>query len=170
MPNKNNYVAFQLDNTIIEQYYMIGQEINKTIDNFSPFELDQIHMTVCFLGDLSKKIKINGKKILEQLDISIKTQPETSSLEFDSFELFGTKNNLIVARFKISNKEREKIIQFKKYCSDNYGAPLEDYFTPHITLGKILHFNESNCPDLFTIQIPRPKITKLGTVSMKLMF
>ena len=58
MVNKNNYIAFELDNTIIQQFYTIGQELNKVIENFCPFELEQIHMTVCFLGELSKKIKI----------------------------------------------------------------------------------------------------------------
>ena len=168
MVNKNNYIAFELDNTIIQQFYTIGQELNKVIENFCPFELEQIHMTVCFLGELSKKIKIDKRKTFDQLMECIQNQPEITSLEFDSFELFGTKNNLIVAKFKISKKEQEKIIQFKKYCSENYQAPDEDYYIPHITLGKILYYNQTNQLDLSKIAIEYPLITKLGSVKMKL--
>jgi 2'-5' RNA ligase len=62
-------------------------------------------------------------------------------LEFDSFSLFGSHQNLIVAKFKCvnSNDFINKMITFKRmFCQ--IGAKEENYFTPHITLGKINNF------------------------------
>jgi len=52
MPNKNNYITFDLDFKTINYFYGISQELSQKINNFVPFELEQIHITVCFLGKL----------------------------------------------------------------------------------------------------------------------
>lgn len=67
MPNKNNYIAFNLDHQTINDFYKISQELSQKINNFVPFELEQIHLTVCFLGELGKKIKTNKKETFEKL-------------------------------------------------------------------------------------------------------
>ena len=40
MPNNNNYIAFDLDFNITNQFYLISQEISNKIENFCPFELE----------------------------------------------------------------------------------------------------------------------------------
>lgn len=168
MPNKNNYIAIDLDNETINDFYKISQELSQKINNFIPFELEQIHMTVCFLGELGKKIKTNKKETFEKLLFDIESQDKISTLQFDSFQLFGTKNNLVVAKFTIGKKEEKKIIEFKKYCAKTYFAPDENYYTPHITLGKILYSSENNDINLNELNITKPTCVKLGNVGMKL--
>lgn len=168
MPNKNNYIAFDLDFETINDFYKISQELSQKINNFVPFELEQIHMTVCFLGELGKKIKTNKKQVFENLLFDINSQDMISTLQFDSIKLFGTKNNLVVAKFTISKKEEKKIIEFKKYCSNNYFAPDENYYTPHITLGKILYSSENDKINFDELNITKPICIKLGNVGMKL--
>ena len=168
MPNNNNYIAFDLDYDIINQFYLISQEISTKIENFCPFEFEQIHMTVCFLGELGKRIKINKKETFEKLNYDVINFDEIENLIFDSYELFGSKNNLIVAKFKISKSDEKKIIQFKQYCSKIYGAPNEDYFTPHITLGKILNYNEKNHIDITKLNISKPIINTITNPKLKL--
>ena len=158
MPNNNNYIAFDLDFNTKNEFYLIAQEISSKIENFSPFELDQIHMTVCFLGELNKKIKINKKETFDKLQSEINNFAEIGNLIFNSFELFGSKNNLIVAKFKMSKSDENKIIKFKQYCSKTYGAPDENFYVPHITLGKILHYNETNKIDVSKLNISKPNI------------
>lgn len=60
-----------MDSNIIEQFYLISLEISNKIENFCPFELEQIHMTVCFLGELGKRIKTNKKETFEKLHLDI---------------------------------------------------------------------------------------------------
>jgi 2'-5' RNA ligase len=167
MPNNNNYIAFDLDSTITNQFYLIGQEISSKIDNFSPFEFEQIHMTVCFLGELGKRIKTNKKETFEKLQLDIDNFTPIDNLVFDSYELFGSKNNLIVAKFKISKSDEKKVIQFKQYCSSTYGAPDENYYTPHITLGKILHYNDSNPININKLNISKPDTNIISNPKLK---
>lgn len=84
MPNKNNYVAIDLDYKIINDFYKISQELSQKIDNFVPFEFEQIHMIVCFLGELGKKIKTNKKETFEKLLFDIQRQNKISTLQFNS--------------------------------------------------------------------------------------
>lgn len=168
MPNNNKYIAFELNSEIVEEFYNIGQNISTQINNFSPFEIDQIHMTVCFLGELFKKIKTNKKEILENLLNEIKNYPQIKTLVFDCYELFGNKNNLIVAKFKMSKSEEKNIIELKKYYSSKFNVPLEDFYVPHITLGKILNMSEKNKINLNNIKISKPINNKLYPLSMKL--
>ena len=168
MPNNNNYIGFDLDFNTSNQFYLIGQEISSKIDNFCPFELEQIHMTVCFFGELNKRIKTNKKETFEKLHLDINNFTGIGNLEFDSYQLFGSKNNLIVAKFKISKSDEKKIIQFKQYCSKTYGAPDEDYFTPHITLGKILHYNDSNPINIDKLNISKPDYNIIFNPKLKL--
>lgn len=168
MPNSNNYIAFDLDNVICQEFYDIGQNIFAKLENFSPFELNQVHMTVCFLGELSKKIKTNKKETFENLLTEIHDFPPICTLEFDSYQLFGSKNNLVVAKFKMSKADEKKIIDLKKYYTDKFQAPKENYYTPHITLGKILNMNGENKIDLDSLNLPKPSNLKLGSISMKL--
>lgn len=168
MPNNNNYVAFDLDFDVINQFYLISQEISTKIENFCPFEFEQIHMTVCFLGELGKRIKTNKKETFEKLNLDINNFDGIGNLIFDSYELFGSKNNLIVAKFKISKSDEKKIIQFKQYCSKSYGAPNENYYAPHITLGKILNYNEKNPIDINKLNISKPIINVITCPKLKL--
>jgi hypothetical protein len=70
MPN-NNYIAFDLNWNMSNQFYLIVQEISNKIDNFCPFELEQIHIIVCFLGELGKRIKTNKKETFEKLQMDM---------------------------------------------------------------------------------------------------
>ena len=171
MPNNNCYVAFDLDFDITNQFYVISQEISNKIDNFCPFQLEQIHMTVCFLGELGKRIKTNKKEIFEKLYLDIESFDGIGNLVFDSYELFGSKNNLIVAKFKISKSDEKKIIQFKQYCIKTYGSKNiidEDYYTPHITLGKILYYDKTNPLDINKLNISKPSINIISSPKFKL--
>lgn len=173
MLSKNNYIAFDLEYDLLNQFYLIGQEISNKIDIFIPFNLDQLHMTVYFLGDLFVKIKTNKKEIIDKINFDINNFEGINNLIFDSYELFGSKNNLLVAKFKISKSDEKKIIQFKQYFNITYGSKkhddiIENYFTPHITLGKILYSNKSEQFDMSKLNIPKPIINDVINPKLKL--
>lgn len=168
MPNNNSYVAFEFSDAIKQEYFTISQEISTKIENFIPFELDQIHMTVCFLGELGKKLKNNYKQSINHINEKLENFAPINSIEFSHYELFGTKNNLIVAIFKISNSEKNKLIELKKEFSNKYDAPDEDFYVPHITLGKI-QFHDSTKPfDIKKLLLHKPNNSKLLNLKMKL--
>lgn len=168
MPNIR-YIAVDLEPFIQNQFYQISQDILTTIENFSSFEQEQIHMTICFLGDVDKRIKTNKKDFYNKLNYDIENfLSEQIILEFDSYKLFGSKNNLIVAKFKLCEQDKNKIIEFKQHCSKNYGSPSENYFVPHITLEKILNFNNNLDFDIDKLNIPKPKIPIITLEKLKL--
>jgi len=168
MPNSNSYVAFDLTADIQEQFYDISNQFASKIENFKPFEKEQIHMTVCFLGELSKKIPKDKKQTIEKLNVDIKNFEPINSLKFVGYELFGPKNNLIVARFSMCKTEEAKIIKFKSDCTEKYGAPNENFYVPHITLGKIQFANETNTVNISKLNVPNPEITNISSVKFKL--
>jgi 2'-5' RNA ligase len=151
--NKNRYVKFNLSVDIQKEYANIAKQIESLIISegfeYSPMDLEQIHMTVCYLGNLQQnlnKIKSNTKNKLVELDEKLNKLPPIDSIEFDRFEIFGSKQNLIIAKFKISDSDKKKIIEFKKDMTENFFAPDENFYIPHITLGKVNWFSKNKSP------------------------
>jgi 2'-5' RNA ligase len=168
--NKNRYVAFKLPEDLVGELYEIGLWIrdNNPDITFIPMDYEQIHMTVCFLGELSKNLIGNKKQKIQEIEQAINDFPEINQVIFDKYELFSVKQNLIVAKFIISEETKKKIIKFKKQFVQ-YGAPNEDFYVPHCTLGKIMNCNENT---VFTTEccssIPRITITELHHLKCKL--
>lgn len=152
--NKNKFIAFNLNDEILDDYYKIAYELSFLIPNFIPMERDNLHMTVCYLGDIYRNLRqqknILVKDKIIELENKINEISETNKINtliFDSFELFGEKQNLVVAKFRFppnKSNDKKQIINLKKYFSENFYAPNEDYFEPHITLGKISGANDSH--------------------------
>jgi len=139
MSNKNRYIKFDLPDSIVTEVHAIGQFIKESHEHFSPYEYNEIHMTVCFLGNLSKNLGSNDKKQkYDEIDHLIATfnKVPVSGLTFKSYQLFGANKNLLVATFDMSKADRDRIIAFKQQFV-LFGAPAENYFTPHITIGKL---------------------------------
>jgi 2'-5' RNA ligase len=166
--NKNKFIAFNLSDEILDNYHEIVCELSKLIPKFVPMERDNLHMTVCYLGDIYRNLKqqknILVKDKISELENKINEFNETnkvSGIIFDSFELFSEKQNLIVAKFRFASdkpNDKKRIIDMKKYFSTNYFAPNEDYFEPHITLGKISGANDSD-RKIFT-ELIKPKLNE----------
>jgi 2'-5' RNA ligase len=166
--NKNKFIAFNLSEEILDDYYNIVYKILELMPKFIPMERDNLHMTVCYLGDVYRNLRqqknILIKDKMSELDNKINELNETSKISgiiFHSFELFGEKQNLVVAKFCFSpnnSNDKKRIIDLKKYFSTNYFAPNEDYFEPHITLGKISGANDSD-RKIFT-EFIEPKLNK----------
>jgi 2'-5' RNA ligase len=129
MTNKIQFIKLNLPQPLVNEL----KNIADTIDSINPFDLDQMHMTIVFLGD--KKKLPNYKKSMEKINQLINNGP-TISLTFSNYEIFGTNGNLLVAKFLISSNDKHKIIEFKKQFIE-FGAPIEPFFSPHITIGKI---------------------------------
>jgi len=99
-------------------------------------------MTLCFLGQILNKGRKEKMVICDDNFRHFREYFSGNILEFDEFSLFGTHQNIIVVKFKCKNNKNfiHKMIKFKKmFCQ--IGANEENYFTPHITLGKINNFN-----------------------------
>lgn len=139
---KNCFVSLILAEDFILSLYKICLEIQSKInEKFIPMEKEDIHMTLCFLGQVLNKGRKEKMIICDKNFKYFRDNFTGNILEFDSFSLFGTHQNLIVAKFKCKNNKNfiNKMIGFKKmFCE--IGAKEEDYFTPHITLGKINNF------------------------------
>jgi 2'-5' RNA ligase len=166
--NKNKFIAFHLSDEILDDYYNVVESITSLMPNFIPMERDNLHMTVCYLGDIYRNLRqqknILVKDKISELENKINEFNETNKISgiiFDSFELFSEKQNLIVAKFRFASdkpNDKKQIIDLKKYFSENFFAPNEDYFEPHITLGKISGATDSDRKK-FNEQI-KPKLNK----------
>lgn len=167
MSNKIRYICFQLPDETIQEMYNVGKwiEENSQEYKFIPMDYNQVHMTVCFLGDLSKNLKDNKKAKMDQIQTIINDFPEINQLTFSGYELFSIKQNLIVAKFNLPEKTKKQIIEFKKMFVE-YGAPLENYFTPHITLGKLM--NKSDSGGFDCSKIPMPETIVINQLKCKL--
>jgi 2'-5' RNA ligase len=162
--NKNRYIAFNLPNNLKQELYETGQWIKENYKeiNFIPMEYNDIHMTVCFLGELSKNIKENKKAKILELEEKINNIPPINNMRFNKFDLFSPKKNLIVAHFILPTHIIEQIIKIKQSFI-SYGAPNEIFYEPHITLGKIMNCNSSINIDLS--KIPLLQINRIDNLN-----
>lgn len=155
---KPNYIKLNLTNELTQEIFEIGNWIkNNNADfQFEPMEYDGIHMTIAFLGNIMK-----GKKIESDIESIIGKFPfakyQNMNITFAGYDLFPeSKQNLIVARFNVSQQFTDDVIKFQKeFCK--FGAEQDKYyFAPHITIGKIIHKNEKTKINLSQI----PPITE----------
>jgi 2'-5' RNA ligase len=159
---KPNYISLDLDYSFTEEVCNICLEIQQLIKNctgheFIPMEQHSLHMTLCFLGDSLQTDRKNKMKIVnEQID-NFSGLFSDQFLTFDRFSLFPeTKKNLVVAIFKSNDPSFiQKMTTFKREFV-RIGAKEEDFFVPHITLGKIQNMNLSRAHELDNMlrQIP----------------
>lgn len=144
---KTNYIALKLDDDFVDTIYDICRMIrdklnNEHIGDFVPMDLENIHMTLCFFGHILSEDRKNKMTFVNKKITEFKTMFSGNVLSFDNYVVFGRHKNLLVATFKCINNPKftDKMIEFKKmFCE--IGAIEENYFTAHITLGKINNFN-----------------------------
>ena len=151
---KPNYIALNLSFEYRSQISQISDQLQTTIKDtvnfdFTPMDTDSVHMTICFLGDILETNRKEKTNVLNNLIEQFSVQFGSSILQFESFELFPpNKKNLVVAVFRCQDKLFNKnIIEYKKKFI-KIGAKEENYFTAHITLGKIQNFNMSDTNNL----------------------
>ncbi len=95
-------------------------------------------MTLVFFGSILNTNRENKMNFIESHIKLFEKKFSKYILEFDEYSLFPeSKENLIVMKLKCTNSNFiNDIIKYKQlFCS--IGAPNENYFTPHITLGKL---------------------------------
>lgn len=138
---KINYIALDLEDNFIKNIYVFSLQLKNDLKNIG-YELDimekhNLHMTLCFLGDC---LKTNTKEKMCKVCENIRTFENNSSgnvLEYDSLDIFCS--NLLVIKFKcVTSDFIDKTTAFK-HKFEKIGAKHENYFTPHITIGKIKH-------------------------------
>lgn len=114
-------------------------------------EINNIHLTYLFLGEVE-----NPQKIISKLDgISYKKD----KIFIKSLGLFGHPPKILYA--KIKSKEILKL--YKKICKK---LEIEEkYFTPHITLARIKRVNDK---EKFFNRIGKYKNRKLGYLELNL--
>ncbi len=168
MSNKNKYIKFDLPDTIISEIWEVGQEIATSLGtHFSPYEKQEIHMTVCFLGNLSKNLGTDSNKKQKYIEIDQMiddfNKVPVKGITFLEYQLFGQRKNLLVAVFDMNKEDKDRILAFKQQFV-RFGAPNENYFTPHITVGKILFGKQiDDISDMPIIMCDEP-ITNLVTI------
>jgi 2'-5' RNA ligase len=162
--NKNRYIAFNLPDNLKRELYDTAQWIKENYKeiNFIPMEYGDIHMTMCFLGELSKNIKENKRAKILELEEKIRDIPPINNMKFNKFDLFSPKKNLIVAHFVLPKQTTDQIIKLKQSFI-TYGAPNELFYEPHVTLGKIMNCNSSINIDLS--KIPLLEINRIDNLS-----
>lgn len=139
---RSNYIALNLEQTFITNIQNILDDVKNILNTngyvFEKSNLSDLHMTLVFLGNIlltdksNKLIKIDDK-------INYFTNNFNGlTLEFDQFDFFNSRNkNLIVMKFKCNDPNFIKNMILYKNSFVELGAKKENYFTPHITLGKI---------------------------------
>jgi 2'-5' RNA ligase len=148
---KPNYISLDLDYTFTEEVCNVCLEIQQLIKSheFIPMEQHSLHMTLCFLGDSLQTDRKNKMKIVNEQMENFSGLFCDQFLTFDKFSLFPeTKKNLVVAIFKSNDVSFiQKMTNFKREFV-RIGAKEEDFFVPHITLGKIQNMNLSRAHKL----------------------
>lgn len=141
---KINFVALDLLDEHLDELTIISEDMQKMIKDyeFIPMHHDCFHMTLVFLGSI---LEIKNERKRDDILFEIDTYQELFDdmfknmvLEFDRYAMFpDSKKNLIVAKFKCRNKNfLPNMLKFKKmFCP--MGAKEENFFTPHITMGKV---------------------------------
>ena len=155
---KSHFIALDLSEKFVDKVSETCQQISETIitHSFDPMEKHVLHMTLCFLGGA---LSTNWKRkmvVLEDTMERFKLQFQGKVLEFDGYALFPeTKRNLIVAKFRCVDRNfTPNVIEFKKSLT-YIGVPEEDFFTAHLTLGKLrpAHIN-TDALEEFLNQLP----------------
>lgn len=160
---KINYLALNLENSFTTELKIICDNIQSILNSqgydFIPMEQDDLHMTLVFLGSVLSQDRNNKMKEIVLNIVKFEEQFKDKTLEFDSFELFPSeKRNLIVAKFKCSSSTFIKDMILYKKSFTNIGAKEENYFTPHITLGKIQCVKSDNNIDTLFSSFPTPSL------------
>ncbi len=161
---KPNYVKFQMDNSldqIVKSLELINLIAKESNINFDPMEPHQIHMTVVFLGNIMKGMQKQSRdKLIQTINSFDLANDELFT--FEGFDFFGNNNNLLIAKFSVKKTIINKIIEFKKQFTQ-FGAIQEDFFVPHITLGKVSTNVLPNnfCSIIKHIQMPNLKLNKV---------
>lgn len=138
---KPNYIKFQLDEdsllpSLVEVLFRITAFAAEHHLRFDAMPAHQLHMTVVFLGDIMKGMKKTDREALTVEVNRFDLKESVGLLTFESFEFFGKHQNLLIAKFSTSEAVTKQIIAFKKQFVQ-FGAIEEDFFLPHITLGKL---------------------------------
>ena len=159
---KPNYVKFYLDEpAIMDSLNSIITIADKINIRFDPMEPQQLHMTVVFLGNIMKGMLKQDReeliKIINNFDLG-----GDELFTFNGYEFFGNKKNLLIAKYSAKKSVINKIIEFKKKFYQ-YGAIDEDFFVPHITLGKIssTSMTESFSTMITNIYMPTLNLNKV---------
>lgn len=139
---KISYLALNLEHDFTKEVKQVCDKIQEVLKEkgyeFIPMEQENLHMTLVFLGSILNTDRNNKIKEIVPKICKFEGDFNEKILEFDNFELFpNEKRNLVVAKFKCNDRNFvSDMIKFKKsFCA--MGAKEENYFTPHITLGKI---------------------------------
>jgi len=141
-----NYVKFTLQEIMMENLHKIAIWIKNNCHNinFIPIDKINIHITLCFLGDIIKNYHVDKKlrlkeihTVINKFNTFLSNSDLPNNLIFEKYDLFPeSKQNLIVAKFKCSEKFMDTIIEFKKQFII-FGINDNKIFVPHVTLGKI---------------------------------
>lgn len=167
---KPNFIALNLSKDFTEYIAAICEQIKITLleqtgFEFIPMEATSVHMTICFLGSVLETDRKNKTVIVNNEIENFSEQFAGKVLEFEEFSLFpDTKKNLIVAKFKCVDKKDnfcQNIIKFKKEFT-KIGTNEENYFVPHITLGKIQNMSIKN------INIVEPLLSELPRIEQNI--
>jgi 2'-5' RNA ligase len=158
---KPNYIKLDLSEDTTMSLHDLTLSIKNMFDStgnsFEPMDYNGLHMTLVFLGDILKKrgvMPIN----MTQFNNVLSDTPfcnKNLMLTSDKLCLFGRHKNLVVLTFECDKEFIKSIINYKSSFVQ-FGAKEERYFTPHITLGKIMYKKDDI--DLSTICIPPIKI------------
>jgi len=135
---KPNYITFELNEestSISGLIDVIGTIAENHHIRFDPISPEQIHMTVVFLGNIMKGMQKQQRALLMNVTNSLYIDPAIA-FTFAGLELFGNHQNLLIAKFSTAKTNIDTIISFKKKF-ECFGTRPEDFFVPHITLGKI---------------------------------
>ena len=153
MPNRNSYLV--LSDKLRSNLSQLAQNIKKSIANidngnldFDLMELENIHITFFFTGELLHKLsRIQLKKWYDMITLIIKEvltdskQNDPLMIKYTGLDLFPpTKANLIVAKFEVDNlldKMYQKIVEASNHLLGNESSRLNVEWIPHCTLGKI---------------------------------
>ena len=152
MPNRNSYLVLSLSDKMRNNLYALAQNIKKSIANidngkgnidFDIMELENIHITFFFTGEILHKLSVIQLKnwydsitmIINEVLGDIKPN-EPLMIRCTGLDLFPPiKSNLIVVKFDVPSL-LHKIYQKITESSKQFNR-LNVEWIPHCTLGKI---------------------------------
>lgn len=149
------YIAIAFEDKIKDYFEQITSDIKNHCTEGSFTRKNNFHLTVCFIGEADD---IQIEKIKEVIDKAVLTIP-SFELSLSNLGVFKRKNTNILW---IGTRENPVLSELHKelstLLSKNKIGFYDKLFTPHITLGRRVVFNEDSTDLHNLIQYERFKI------------
>jgi 2'-5' RNA ligase len=159
---KTFFIQFQLEEKLKDEMYTVVKSMETALStNFKPMKREHLHMTAAFLHKFPQE---NNKEYFRIVRNMIKDYRMKYTLKFKKYSLFGEGKNILVAEYETPIELKREILNLKMKLYEMGLCEYEEYFTAHITLGKIMDTTHARMQTIDKVLIPNIDCIKLEKI------